>query len=259
MTATLEPLTPLDRWRQRLGGRQRRIQPRSLAALGYLATAVVDSLVAIENLTFVLLYDELIRPGHFALRLAGYSGSRIPWGVRFGGRNDCRFVKDLMLQPVPGGEGYRLDLADDDLLALGLRLDRELTYQFRVNLQVRERPFLPKLWAAFQPDYADSITGDGPELAAYAARVGKTPADLLEHLHREHQGLTVYPLAWVSHHWQRAAAIFADLRQFPPRQVFRLPRRDSLAGFHHAAEFDFRRSGVKRRRTRQHRPAFAAA
>ncbi len=50
----------------------------------------------------VLLYDELIRPGHCAFRLVGYSGNRIPWGVRFGGPT-AQFLKDLMLQPVPAG------------------------------------------------------------------------------------------------------------------------------------------------------------
>ena len=256
MIATLVPRSPLDQWRQRLGGQCRRSQPRPLAAMGYLVNGpVIDGLIEVEDLTLALLYDEQIRPGHFALRLAGYSGSRVPWGVRFGGRANCRFVKDLMLQPVAGGEGYRLDLANEELLALGLQLDRELDRR----KQVRERPFLPKLWAGFHAEDAADITGDGPELADYAVRVGRAPSCLLQRLLREHQGLTVYPLAWVSHHWQQAAAIFADLRQFPLRQVFRLPRRDSLAGFQHAAEFDFSRSGVKRRRTRQHRPAFAAA
>ena len=47
--------------------------------------------------------------------------ARIPWGVRFGGPDNCRFFKDLRLQPVPAGRGYRLDLADEDLLTLGLR------------------------------------------------------------------------------------------------------------------------------------------
>ena len=87
MIATLEPRSPLDQWRQRLGGRRhRRAQLRPLAAMGYLANGpVIDGLVEVEKLTIILLYDEPIRPGHCALRLAGYSGSRVPWGVRFGG------------------------------------------------------------------------------------------------------------------------------------------------------------------------------
>ena len=127
MIATLEPRSPLDQWRQRLGGRCRRTQPRPLAAMGYLVNGpVIDGLVEIENLTIVLLYDEQIRPGHCALRLAGYSGKRVPWGVRFGGPENCKFFKDLALQPVPGARGYRLDVADTEILSLGLALEREL-------------------------------------------------------------------------------------------------------------------------------------
>jgi hypothetical protein len=125
MIATLEP-SLLDQWRRRLGGR-RRTRPRPWAALGCLVDApVVEGLVEIENLTLVVLYDEPLPHGRCALRLAGYSASPIPWGVRFGGSDQCRFVKDLWLQPVPGGQGYRLDLAGEESLALWLQLEREL-------------------------------------------------------------------------------------------------------------------------------------
>ena len=242
MIAKCEQPAPLDQWHKRLGGgRGRRIQPRPLAAFGYLTNGpVIDGLVEVENLHIVILCDEEIRPGHYALRLAGYSGSRVPWGVRFGPEN-CQFRKDLRLQPVPGGRGYRLDLADEELLVLGLDLhrQRERCARFRQR-QVREQLVLPKLWAAFRTDDAIGITGDGPELAAYAARTGKLPQHLLEHLRRDHGGLVLYPLAWVSHCWQQAIAVFADLERFPNRQVFHLRQpSDDLVGYQDAAEFDF--------------------
>ena len=244
MIATLPPPSLLDCWRQRLGGqRHRRAQPRPLAALGYLANGpVIDGLIAVENLTVILLYDEPLRSGHYALRLAGYSGARVPWGVRFGGPEHCRYAKDLRLQPIPGAQGYRLDLASAELLALGLSLDRELDRHARFcQRQVRERPSLPKLWAGFRPEDAASITGDGPELAAYAARISKSPHRLLEHLRRDHRGLAIYPAAWTSHHWETAVAVFVDLTRFPRRQVFRLRHLpDDLVGFQDATEFDFR-------------------
>ena len=85
MIPTSEP-TPLDQWRERLGGRRRRAQPRPIAALGYLTDCpTVDGLIEVEKLTMVLLHDEPIRFGQCALRLAGHCGSRVPWGVRFGG------------------------------------------------------------------------------------------------------------------------------------------------------------------------------
>jgi hypothetical protein len=264
MIATLEPLSPLDQWRHRLGGRRRRrAQPRPLAALGYLANGpVTEGLIEVEKLTIAILYDEPIRAGHCALRLAGYLGSRIPWGVHFGGPDTCRFFKDLQLQPVPEGRGYRLDLACTELLTLGLGLERELDRHARYHQgQVREQVCLPKLWAGFPVADAASITGDGPELAAYAARTGKSPQRLLEHLRRDHLGLAIYPAAWVSHLWEKAADIFADLERFPRRQVFHLRQpSDDLVGYQGAAEFNFMES---RFRQRAHdcncRPATAVA
>ena len=169
----------------------------------------------------VILHDEQPRPGHFALRLAGYSGRRVPWGVRFGGPDQCRFCKDLSLQPVSGARGYRLDLASEELLRLGLQLERELDRHARYRQrQLREQICLPKLWAAFEPADAASITGDGPELAAYAARTGGHPQCLLEHLRRDHSGLVLQPFPWVSHHWQRAGRCSPIWRGSPQGRYF---------------------------------------
>jgi hypothetical protein len=260
MIPTSEP-TPLDQWRERLGGRRRRAQPRPIAALGYLTDcSPVDGLIEVEKLTLVLLHDEPIRFGQCALRLAGHCGSRVPWGVRFGGHAHCRFAKDLMLQPVAGAQGYRIDLANEEMLLLGLQLERDLDRHLRFHKPLRDRPSLPKLWAGFPPEITAGITGDGPEMAAYAARIGTESKCLMERLRRDCQDMTLFPLAWVSHHWQQAVAIFADLTHFPKRQVFRLHERDDLAGFHDVAEFDFlSRSDVKRPGVRRRRAVLAAA
>jgi hypothetical protein len=241
MTATLQP-RPLDIWRRRFGGRRyRRTQPRPLAAAGYLTHGqVIDGLIEVENLQIVLLYDEQLRAGHCALRLAAYCGSRVPWGVRFGGLDNCRAFKDLRLQPVPGGHGYRLDLAQEaDLLTLSLSLERQLDRHARFCQHLAwQQLCLPKLWAAFRPADAARVTGDGPELAAYATRTGKSPQHLLRRLCREHLGMVLYPLDWTSHLWETAAAVYADLERFPRRQVFRLHTLpDDLVGFQGAAEY----------------------
>ncbi len=168
----------------------------------------------------------------------------------------------MSLQPVPNARGYRLDLACTELLTLGLGLERELDRHARYQQrQVREQVCLPKLWAGFRATNTASITGDGPELAAYAARTGKSYQHLMQHLRRDHFGLVVYPLAWVSHHWQQAVAVFADLERFPRRQVFRLRHLpDDLAGYQGAAEFDFMASRFRQRaRDCGHQPATAVA
>jgi hypothetical protein len=247
----------LDQWRQRFyGRRRRRDQPWPQAALGYLTGGpVIDGLIEIENLTFVLLYDEPIPGGPCALRLAGYSCHCVPWGVRIGGDGHCEFRKDLFLQPVPDGSGYRLDQADDELIELGLELDRELYRHARMGQDARDRPCLPAFWAGFPAEVAASINGGGPEFQADAARNGIEPQALLERLRRHHKGMVAFPLPLVSHHWQQAATIFADLRNFPKQQVFRYFQLEDLTGFYKASEFDFvsrprsrRRPNLRRRR-----------
>ncbi len=71
MIAALEPLSPLDQWRHRLGGRRRgRAQPRPLAALGYLANgSVFDGLIEVEKLTIIILYDPHLSCGSNACYL----------------------------------------------------------------------------------------------------------------------------------------------------------------------------------------------
>jgi hypothetical protein len=236
--------TPLDVWRSRFGGERRHVRlPRWAAALGYLANGlVIDGLVEIGKLTLVILYADRIRRGQDAVRLAGFSGSPVPWGVRWGGASQCRFSKDLLLQPVLGGPGLRLNAADTDLLRVGLALERELDRHARnPRLPLWRRMQLPKLWAAFRQADVATITGDGPELACYARQVRRSADNLLADARRVHGDTVLYPFPWVSHHWHEAVTIFADLERFPQRQVFgvrRLP--DDLSGFQAAAEYDFR-------------------
>ncbi len=141
------------RWQHRFAGRRRtRAQPRPLAALGYLVNgAVMDGLVEIENLVLVVLYDEAMDSGRRALRLAGFGGARMPWGVTWGGPDQSRFFKDLLLRPIPGARGLRLDASRTKLLQLAMQLDRQLQrYSRRPCLVRRQRPRLPQLRAGFR-------------------------------------------------------------------------------------------------------------
>jgi hypothetical protein len=241
MIASATP-SPLDQWRQRFGGRRRQhARPRPAAALGYLTNGpVLDGLIEVEKLVLVLLHDEY-RGHQHALRLAGFTGACVPWGVQWGGPEHSRFLKDLRLQPVPQARGLRLDTNSDDLLRLGLQLDRELERHVRhAAVSVRQELRLPCLWAGFKPAQAVGLTGDGPELADYCQRTRRTAAQVMARLGREHYGLLIYPYPWVSHRWEQAVAVFADLARFPKRQIFALHRpADDLVGHQAAAEFDF--------------------
>ena len=154
---------------------------------------MIEGLIELERLTIVILYDEPIRPGHHTLRLAGFSGVRVPWGVKGGGAERCRFLKNLLLQPVPNGPGLRLNTASTALLRLGLQLDRDLERHVRRPwLPVRQQPRLPCLWAGFKPADAAAITGDGPELEAYSRHTGKSANNrLLQGIRREYIGLSL--------------------------------------------------------------------
>ena len=249
----------LNDWRRCMVRRQSTGR-RPLAALGSLVDGPVrNGLVELERLTLVVLYDEPTGQDQLALRLAGYSGTQVPWGVMWGGAEQTRFFKDLSLQPVPQGRGLRLDLARPRLLRIGLQLERALRhYAHHPSLPARKQLPLPCLWAAFRPEQAVGITGEGPELEAYARRVRKGTAEVFAAVRRHHCGQILHPLAWVSHQADSATMIFVDLARFPKRQVFRLAHvPGSLVGYQDAAEFNLVASRF-RRKARQS-PRFALA
>ena len=142
---------------------------------------------------------------------------------------------------------------------------RELDKHVRCrSLPVRRQLRLPCLWAGFKPAAVAMITGDGPEMEAYSRRTGKSVEQLMDEIRREHFGLSLFPLPWVSHHWQQAMVVYADLARFPQRQVFPFHRlTDSLTGFQDAAEFDLLRTrfclSVKRCPRRPRRPVSISA
>ena len=139
---------PLDQWRQQFGGRRHRpALARPVASLGYLCSGpVIEGLIEIDKLVFVVLFDDPDERGRSALRLAGFSGRRIPWGVRWGGPEQSKFFKNLWLQPMPGARGLRLDTASADLLQLGLQLDRDVQRHIRYGRRFkRPQVRLPRL------------------------------------------------------------------------------------------------------------------
>ncbi len=241
MIATAEPSLS-DLWRRQLGCRRRPCNPRTLAALGYLTNGpVVEELIEIDKLVLVVVYDKTAARGNTTTCVAGYSACPIPWGIRWGGAENSRFLKNLSLQPMAGARGQRLDTASESLFRLALQLDRDIERLLCYGRRCKSRQLrLPKLWAGFRPGDAARIEGDGPELAEYCARTGRSAADNLAAMQRNHFGLKLFPLAWVSIAWQQAVSVFADLRRFPLRQVFPIEKLpEDLIGFQGAAEYDF--------------------
>ena len=229
----------LDRWQRQFVSRKQpcRMRAGRLAALGYLTNGPVrQGLVPIEQLLLVVLHAELPQP---ATKLAGFSAERIEWGVEWGGPARNRFAKDLALEPKIGARGPRLDLRRVLLVQLALQLERELSRHARFpRLPIARRFRLPPLWAGFRPMDAKKLAGDGPEFAAACRQSSKRPGQLLSGARRAHHGLTLLPLDWVSHAWQQAVDVFADVGKFPKRQVVRPAGPEGLIGYRGASHFN---------------------
>lgn len=231
----------LLRWRRQVCARRRKQhdgRPRRNAGLSYrICGPAVDGFVEVENLVLVVLYDEPDQRRLPAIRFAGYSCARVPWGVKFGGRDNSRFFKDFTLSPVSQGRGLRLNIEAVELFQTAIKLDRLVQY---VKSPRPSGPRLPKLWAGFRPKDGILLDGDGPELDQAARLARLSPDRLLNRLCRHYEGLVLFPFAWVSKHWEKAVTVLADLRRFPAWQVFPVNHLPAdLQGFCGAAEYDF--------------------
>lgn len=98
---------------------------------------------------------------------------------------------------------------------------------------------LPSLWAAFRPADACTLKPAGPEFEALRSRLGMSLSQLMASYRRRFLGMTLLPLAWVSHAWQQWVTLLADLSQHPQTQRLRVSNpAEQLQGFRDAAGFD---------------------
>ena len=230
-----------QRWRQQVASQLRRRVvngPRPLAAITYLVRGrVEDGLVDVRHLSFIALHDKMQEDGSSIIRCAGYSAATVPWGVKIGGADDCKFEKNLAISPGSAARGARFDVLRGELLSLALSLDQVLERHSRYpHLPRRQQLRWPKLWAAFATDVAGRIELAGPEFES--AHLGNECA-AIPPLAGTAAGLALFPLAYVSHAWRQILAIFADLTTIPKRQVISLePNARNLRGYEGAIEFD---------------------
>lgn len=232
----------LREWDHRFGRHSQFREPRPWAALACQPRGPVrDHLIEVTHVRFVVLYDEAPGQERSALRLAAYGGGAVPWGVRWGGAAAFRFRKDLRLRPAMRARGQRIDLSAAWLLGLGLALEQQLVRaSARPPSCPESRVSLPRLWAGFAPADVPTLYGDGPELHGLIHGMGLTARELMHRSRHAHCGLELFPLDWVSHHWEKAVGHFADLRGFPRVQVVACTNpQEDLRGFRAACEFDF--------------------
>ena len=195
MLSNVEPSLS-DLWRRQIGHRHHNRDPRPLAALGYLTNGpVIEDLIEIDKLVLVVVHDETATRGNTMARVAGYSGCPIPWGIRWGGADGSLFVKNLLLQPMAGARGQRLDTASESLLRLALQFDRDMERHLLYGRRCKGPQLrLPKLWAGFRSADVAHIEPGGPELAEHCARTGRSADDAMAAIQRSYFGLLLFRL-----------------------------------------------------------------
>ena len=128
-SSPLKQHASLCRWHRQIASRDwRRLgtAPTDYAAVGYhLRNQAHGDLVRLGDLTMVVLAYERARDSTPAIRLSGFRGNQIPWGVEWGGTGNSVFEKNLNLRPARGARGHRLDF-HRRLLRLGRNSDRRV-------------------------------------------------------------------------------------------------------------------------------------
>jgi hypothetical protein len=108
---------------------------------------------------------------------------------------------------------------------------------------------LPRLWAGFRFGDTHGLRGDGPEFEQACLRQELTTAAVFSGAMRYFDGLTLYPLEWVSGQLLRTTAVFAEVTPSLRRQTCRIEGMpDGLIGYQGASAFDFYNSRYRNAR-----------
>jgi hypothetical protein len=106
---------------------------------------------------------------------------------------------------------------------------------------------LPRVWAGFRSGDTRGLRGDGPEFEQECLRQQLPTAAVFCGATRHVDGLTLYPLDWVSGQLLRTTAVVAELTPGLCSQIFRIERiPNDLIGFFGASAFDFYSSRFRR-------------
>lgn len=233
--------------RRRHRRRRRRTTNAQRVVVGFYCRGEAKGpLVDLRSVMLTVLREDDRGPVPAAIPVAGFAGRIVPWGVEWGGPELNVFEKDLGLPSQPGGPGRHFDSTRPRLLRHAAELHRSLQSAPTRHSQVLR---LPKLWAAFRQDIAEELYGDGPELAQLSRQLEVRADALFSGVQRQHDDLALFPLDWVSHHWQQVSRVFVDISSFPKRQLLHLPNGISdLHGYRGAVHFDLSSSRFTPRR-----------
>ena len=232
-------------WYRQIARRQRQLQcqgRRPFAGLALLNCGVQPAdFVEIEQIVGVVLSDDPTSRRTPSLRLTSWGASRDPHGVQFGGHRNARLDKNMALAPARRSAGERIGRDDDELLLVGLQLEKRIYRAARYSRsRGRTGPRFPRFWAGFQPHVAAELRPSGPEFEAFRRRIPCPEDVLLDKFRRCFKDLWLLPVDWCSDALDQAVAIFAEMTGFPRLQLFRVDRLpDDLCGYRGAMSWDF--------------------
>lgn len=202
------------RWRRQIGihaFQQSARRPREGAALGFYYPDKGSKLVPLDCVTTVIVFDD----PDLGVQLRGYRprlvGDAVDWTA------DVVLRKSLSLSPRPNARGRRLDSRWRSLWELALRLDHRLQQAQRHLRRIEQTPICwPRLWAAFSPEAAERLTGQGDELSALCRKFDLPPQAMLAKFKRLIGGQVLAPADWLE---EQGSSVWADLSSVPQRQA----------------------------------------
>lgn len=210
----------LQRWRRQIASRTELAEhrgPRPFALVGYrICGRQDDSLVPLDRLSFVALFDERDDEDRLATRLLGVRATGSAVGLRIGGADQTLFDKNVRLAPT-SRSGSRLDPQDTTLCELAFGWEQ---YLERIN----RHPHYPRRNVIRWPRWYAQVTTAAPTRGL---------RDLVP--------------------WETALAegipiirVWADLTSVPKRQVVAGEPRHGLCGAQGPLVFDLYHSRFRR-------------
>lgn len=209
----------LQRWRRQIASRSdlaERRGPRPFALIGYrVSGSTSDTLVPIERLSFVALFDERDEEDRLATRFLAARVSGNAAGLRVGGVDQTLFDKNIRLAPASQC-GSRLDPRDAELCELAFGWEQYLE-------RVDRHPHYPRRnvirWPRWFAEVIGSAAHGTTELVPWDTAVA--------------QGLAVLK-------------IWADVGRLPKRQIIAGDPRRTLRGADGPVTFDLFHSRFRR-------------
>jgi len=186
-------------WRRQVACRERLADergPRPFILIGHrIRGTISDSLVPLDRLAFLVMFDERAEDDRLMTRLMGFRPAFAAAGIRIGGADQHLFEKDVRLAPTHERGGRRLELADSELTETALNWEQHLE---RLN----RHPHYPRRNILRWPSWWCSVA-EGSSTTTVRAHHGKSLVPLEEAIAAE------LPIA----------TVYADLEKLPKRQV----------------------------------------